>query len=237
MRNFGLISTTVWQSERFASLASLDARLAYIWLHTSAKTCAGVLRIGPAHLLEEVDFVTTLERASAIFTELADAGLISWIRPYVMIQKYLSFNSVKSYKHAIGAFKEVLAMPDCEAKASLLHELQKHKGAIDLAAWRNKSGEPHDVLFDIYSYLSDHPDTLDTPSKPYGNPSGISTNEIKKENAERKTLGDPEIPEDIPALSQARASEALRSEADPKGSAQVLPLEATKRSALAMGGR
>jgi len=81
-RPFGMIRSGIWQSERFMSVASNDARLAYFWMHTSYKTCAGVLRIGPYHLLAEVDFVQDIARAEEIFNELEAAGLIVVLHPF-----------------------------------------------------------------------------------------------------------------------------------------------------------
>ena len=224
LRDFGLISTTLWQSECFTSIDALDARLAYIWLHTGQKTCAGVMRIGPAHLFEEVDFVGNLERASEIFCELSDADLISWQRPYTIIKRFLRHNPVTSYRHAIGAFKEVLAMPDCDAKTELMRELQKHKGAIDLAAWRSKSGEPHDVLFDVHQYLTEQINPIDTPSEPLGNPSGISTSKNIKEKGEGRTAGSDVFPIFQPG-SQDQPPDVPRNEQG--------PTEATRNSRLA----
>jgi hypothetical protein len=188
MRPFGMISTSIWQSVRFCELKANDARLAYLWLHTSAKTCAGALRIGPAHLLEEVDFVETLERANEIFAELQKAELIAWNRPYVVIAKYLSFNPVKTYRHAIGAFKEALSLPDGEMKSNLMHELQRHEGAKELARWRNKSGDPHDVMFSIHHFLEVHDaNPSEPPSDPIRIPSGKMRTENEKEKGELRT--------------------------------------------------
>lgn len=233
MRDFGLISTTVWQSERFSALEALDTRLAYLWLHTSAKTCAGVMRVGPAHLFEEVDFVDSLDRAVQVFSEMSEAELIDWIRPYVVIKKYLSFNPVKSYKHAIGAFKEVLAMPDCTEKTALVCELQKQKGAMDLANWRNKAGDPHDVMFDIYGHLSEHSDPIDTLSEPILNPSGISRSKNRKEKGERRS-GAEDRDQVVEAAGQSLSGnvEGLRKGEDVEDNSQQGPSESLKRSAL-----
>ncbi len=226
LRRFGLLATSIWQSDRFTSLEHLDARLAYLWLHTSAKTSAGAMRTGPAHLFEEVDFIESLERASDIFEELVEAKLIHWQRPYVIINKYLSHNPVKSYRHAIGAFKEALALPNCEAKSGLISELQKQSGAMDLASWQDKNGQPHPVLFDICAYLHERSDPSDTPPEPFGNPSGKIYKENENEKGERITSPGTEFLQDgTPDRTQSSDSQRR-----PEG-----PTEELKRSRLARG--
>lgn len=189
MRAFGLISTTVWQSKKFNALSSDQARLCYIWLHTSAKTCAGVMRVGPAHLLEEVESVTTLEQANEIFKDFERVGIVRWLRPYLVLVGYLQFNPVRTYKHAIGAFKEALALPDCETKHELVDQLKRQSGAMALAKWRSKNGEPHEVLFAIEAYLSSKntkSDTKLTPLDGVSNPSEYPSGKSKNTNVKEK---------------------------------------------------
>ncbi|MFY0691325.1 MAG: hypothetical protein JXR14_05305 [Paracoccaceae bacterium] len=222
LRPFGLISTTIWQSEKFTGLKALDTRLAYIWLHTSAKTCAGVLRVGPAHLFEEVDFVETLDRASEIFEEMEAAKIIKWQRPYVVITNFLAFNNVKSYRHAIGAFSEVLAMPESEAKTQLIKELQQQPGSRDLSKWRNKNDDPHPVLFQISEYFSDNL-----------NPSGTVQEESLKPSAKKRRKNTNEKRENITPFSP---NEPLKRLPTPDLHRRCEgPTEATKRSRLARG--
>lgn len=193
LREFGLIRTTLWQSERFKSLEQLDARLAYMWLHTSYKTSAGVLRIGPPHLLDELDFVETLDRAEGIFEELKATGLIKRERPFAVITKYIAANPVKTYRHAIGAFKEVLSVPECAAKHCAMSELKKQKGAMELVNWRDKAGQPHQIIHRINAYFSDEmpdPEPLtnpsETPNDGFGRGTGrIENTEYKKEKGEQ----------------------------------------------------
>ncbi len=211
LRAFGLVSTSIWQSNRFTSLERLDARLAYIWLHTSSKTSAGILRIGPAHLFEETDFIDSLDRASEVFEELSDAKLIQRHRPYVVLNKYITHNPVKTYKHAIGAFNEALAMPEGEAKTRPIEELEKQRGAMELARWRDKSGEPHPVLFDIHSYMTERSIPPDTLSNTISDP--LCRSRIDK--GERRIPNDetthPDRPSDMQRKPQGASVEALRS--------------------------
>lgn len=158
LREFGLIRTGIWQSERFKSLKTSEPKLAYIWLHTSFKTSAGVMRVGPAHLLDEVDFVDSLDHAEELFKELEAAGLIIRNRPFIIITKYVTANPIKAYRHAIGAFREVLALHNSDEKQALMKALQKQKGAMDLVKWRDKNGEPHEVLHEINAFFAEFGD-------------------------------------------------------------------------------
>lgn len=220
LRPFGLISTTLWQSAKFTRLTAMDSRLAYIWLHTSQKTCAGVLRVGPAHLLEEVDFVDTLDRASGIFTELQEAGLIDWQRPYVVLGNFLAFNPVKTFRHAIGAFNETLAMPDGETKTRLMNEIRRTPGAMDLANWRDKNGNPHEVILKIHEHFSDELNPSETPDEGLGNPPGIKRMKKKKEKGEYRTPVSAEAPTVPAEMSQ----HLLRKEQGPREATKLSPL-------------
>ena len=89
------------------------------------------------------------------------------------------------------------------------------------------------------SLLLHKQDTVSTPS-----PHPVDTRyedetrrRREKDEYEEKDLdgANSEIPEAIAALSQAQPSEVLRNGEEPRRGADVLPLEATKRSALAMG--
>jgi hypothetical protein len=249
LRPFGMISTSLWQSEKFQTVKNLDTRLAYIWLHTSQKTCAGVLRIGAAHLYEEIDFVESIEDAEDIFLQLSNAGLIEWCKPYVIIGNYLRFNPVKSYRHAIGAFNEVLALPDGEPKQKLFALLQKQKGARDLAKWRDKAGEPHRVIFAMNDYIVGLEDEVDfdgnnqdclnpseTPYEPLMNPSGKSRSKSINEKGESITLPSSEnVGDQSPTDDQELKFAGLRTKgAKPKRPPTHASKEA-KNSPLARG--
>jgi len=187
-RPFGIIKTSIWQSERFLSVVSLDARLAYFWMHTSYKTCAGVLRIGPYHLLAEVDFVQDIERAEVIFSELEAAGLIVVLRPFVVITKFLEANPAKNWRHAVGAIGDILELPEGELRDALLDEARRHEGTLKLVKWRDKNGEPHPLVNVINAHLLEQFDNqseqLPNPSHTHSEGFGMGTS--KKENKKKK---------------------------------------------------
>jgi len=187
-RPFGMIRSGIWQSERFMSVASNDARLAYFWMHTSYKTCAGVLRIGPYHLLAEVDFVQDIARAEEIFNELEAAGLIVVLHPFVVITKFLEANPVTSWRHAVGAISDILELPEGELKDALLDEVLRHEGTRKLVAWRDKNGEPHPLVHVINAHLIEQNgnqfEDLPNPSQTHSDVFGMGTS--KKENEKQK---------------------------------------------------
>jgi hypothetical protein len=187
-RPFGMIRSGIWQSERFRSVASDDARLAYFWMHTSYKTCAGVLRIGPYHLLAEVDFVKGIERAEAIFNELEGAGLIIVLRHFVVIAKFLEANPVKSWMHAAGAIGDILELPEGELRGALFEEVIRHEGTRKLLVWRDKNGDPHPLVHVINAHRFEQ---IDNQSEELPNPShdqseGFGMGTSKKENKKKK---------------------------------------------------
>ena len=83
-------------------------------------------------------------------------------------------------------------------------------------------------------------DTLSTPSPHPADTRDVDETRRRRERDEyeEKDLDGAisEIPEAVAALSQAQPSEVLRKGEERRHGADVLPLEATKRSALAMGG-
>ncbi len=247
LRPFGMIGTSLWQSTKFQGIESLETRLAYIWLHTSQKTCAGVLRIGAAHLVEEVDFVESLEAAEDIFHQLSNAGLIEWCKPYVIIGNFLRFNPVKSYRHAIGAFNEILALPDGEPKKELFASLQVQKGAQDLVKWRDKAGEPHRVIFAMNDYIVGLEDEIDsdiqdylnpseTPHEPLTTPSSKSRSKSKNEKGESITPAFPEKTTPLPLNNHQEPNVAgFRTKSTKPKRSPTHATQAAKNSALARG--
>ena len=204
-RRFGLLLTSIWQSEKFLSLTDPNDRLAYIWLHTSLKTSAGVLRVGPASLVDEVDFLNTLEEGLETLERLRAAGLIIWMKPFVIICKYVSANPPESWQHAVGALNEVLSLPKCTEKGEMLVRLRDTNGYRKLVKRGEKIGEPHKSVMRAHEYSAEcdkyhssdmasprddtHSitrfDPTDTLSKPLQNPfDGVSI-EVKEKNKNR----------------------------------------------------
>lgn len=122
MRQFGIISSTLWRSKRFRALSSLQVKTVYIYLHTSPHgNSAGAFILPPE--LAALDLNAPAEEVREAFEELRDVGLIRYDpdEQIVQIVGFFRFNSVKSRKHLAGpmrVIREVLpASPARDAAA------------------------------------------------------------------------------------------------------------------------
>lgn len=149
MRDFGKISTTIWNSEKFRSLPTDDGRLLYFYLHT----CPHVNSVGCFVLREgyaTADLGWSVERYRNSIETLSHTHLIcrDKVSETVLIEGFFRFNAFANPKHAKGAIKIALGLPDSPVKLRLFIEIQSLKHA-------------------------DHPEvasTIDTLSKRYPEP-------------------------------------------------------------------
>ncbi|MTI10204.1 hypothetical protein [Curvivirga aplysinae] len=133
MRDYGKINTTIWQSKRFLSLADDKARLFYLYLHTSTHTNSiGCYRLQIGYAMADLGWAET-EVLKAI-DSLCKALLIEWNKDesILKIAKFLEKSPTTNKKHAIGAVKLALALPDCDLKANVIKDLKADKYACDL---------------------------------------------------------------------------------------------------------
>jgi len=133
MRDYGKINTTLWQSKRFISLSDDKAKLFYLYLHTSTHTNSiGCYRLPIGYAMADLGWTET-EVLKAI-DSLCKALLIEWNEDenILKIAKFLEKSPTTNKKHAIGAVKLALALPDCDLKASVVKDLKADKYACDL---------------------------------------------------------------------------------------------------------
>jgi len=152
MRDYGKISTTIWNSQKFRSLPSDDARLLYFYLHT----CPHVNSVGCFVLRDGYaadDLGWEKERYRYGIETLRKANLIGYDRAerLVKIENFLAFDPFNNAKHAKGAIKIALSLPDCRIKLLLLREISNSRfvgespdlaAAIDTLSIRYRSPEP-----------------------------------------------------------------------------------------------
>jgi hypothetical protein len=128
-REFGLVSTSIWNSRKFCGLKSDDARLLYFYL----LTCPSVNSIGcyvlkPGYAAADLGWDTI--RYQDGIQSLSEAGLIGIDRTenLVRIVGFLDHSEIMNVKHGVGAVRIALSLPDCDEKISLLRDLaaQKH---------------------------------------------------------------------------------------------------------------
>lgn len=128
-REFGLVSTSIWNSRKFCGLKSDDARLLYFYL----LTCPSVNSVGcyvlkPGYASADLGWDTI--RYQDGIQSLSEAGLIGIDRGenLVRIVGFLDHSEIMNVKHGVGAVRLALSLPDCDEKVSLLNDLaaQKH---------------------------------------------------------------------------------------------------------------
>jgi hypothetical protein len=103
MRDFSKVSPRLWQSDRFNSLASDDARLVFLYLLTNAhQTSAGAYRLPDAYAAADLRW--PVERYQCARSELASAGLIKQdsLASVVMITRWFQINPPMNEKHLKG---------------------------------------------------------------------------------------------------------------------------------------
>ncbi len=127
-RDFGLVSTSIWNSRKFCALETDDAKLLYFYL----LTCPSVNSLG-CYVLKpgyaSADLGWDAERYGYGIDTLCKANLIAIDRAenLVRIVGFLDHSEIMNVKHGIGAVKLAMALPDCDEKANLLKDLAKQK--------------------------------------------------------------------------------------------------------------
>lgn len=127
-REFGLVSVSIWNSRKFTSLPTDDARLLYLYLLTcpSANSLGCfVLKSGYA----AADLGWDQDRFGYGIDTLCKASLIGIdrVESLVRVIGFLDHSEIMNVKHGAGALKVALALPDCEQKALLFKDLQGRK--------------------------------------------------------------------------------------------------------------
>lgn len=132
MRDYGKVSTTIWNSRKFASIGD-DGRLLYLYLHT----CPHVNSVGCFVLKDgyaTADLGWDLERYRKGIETLSKASLIGvdTSESLLRIVNFLEFDPFSNINHAKGAIRIALGLPDCEQKLLVLNDIASRKyGAND----------------------------------------------------------------------------------------------------------
>lgn len=110
MRKFGVIGSRVWRSSKFRNLHSIEARLLYLYLHTSAHgNSAGCFHISPTLIAAETG-ITDVEGS---LSDLECVGLIrrDSTEDLVQIAAFFTFNMPSSRKQLAGPLSVIAALP------------------------------------------------------------------------------------------------------------------------------
>lgn len=121
MRQFGLISCSIWRSRRFRALASDAARLVYLYLHTTTHgNSVGTFVLPPE--MAALDLKISADQVREAYVELAQVGLTRYDHEeeLVQIRDFFRFNAISSRKHLQGPLRVIHALPqspvrDCAA--------------------------------------------------------------------------------------------------------------------------
>ena len=137
MRDYGKISTSIWNSRKFASIGDSD-RLLYLYLHT----CPHVNSVGCFVLKSgyaTADMGWSEEAYRKGIETLSDAGLIGFEASENLIRlvNFARFDPFTNVNHAKGAIKIALALPDCDQKLLLLKDISALKFASNDADIRS----------------------------------------------------------------------------------------------------
>ena len=123
MRDYGKISTSIWNSRKFGKIED-DARLLYLYLHT----CPHVNSVGCFVLKDgyaTADLNWPVGRYLKALDTLCKAYLVAFDRleNLVRVVNFLKFDPFTNPKHAQGAVKLATSLPDCREKLNVLNDI------------------------------------------------------------------------------------------------------------------
>lgn len=133
-----MISTSVWRSRRFLALQTGEARMLYLYLHTTKHgNSAGTFEMPPEMAFLETKIDVDVIRES--FIDMRSNGLIRYDEDeqLVQIRGFYKFNAISSRKHLQGPLKVLDGLPDCDVKKLSVCDLaiSIHERAVE---WRDK---------------------------------------------------------------------------------------------------
>lgn len=116
-RDYGKVSTTLWNSRKFQSLETPEARLVYLYLHT----CPHVNSVGCFVLPDRYGAADTgleLKTYQTALIALSKALLIGHDEneSVIRIIDFLKHDPFTNKNHAIGSIRIAEKLPDCEQK-------------------------------------------------------------------------------------------------------------------------
>lgn len=149
MRDYAKISTTLWRSKKFRSIDD-EARLFYMYLHTCPHANSVGCFVLPAGYIR-ADLGWSEEVVAKAIDTLCKAYLIAFDsgEELIRIIDFVKHDPFTNPKHAAGAIKAALSLPECEEKLHLLNDLAENRHAAENEDLRK---------------------ALDNLSKPYRNP-------------------------------------------------------------------
>lgn len=129
LREYGKVSTSLWQSKKFRSLdGNDDAKLFYLYLHTCPHVNSiGCFRLPKGYVYEDLGW--EFDRIDRAIEDLCKALLIGWNQQerVVLIADFLAHSPITNMKHAAGAAKIALSLPKCPERDQIIQQLQSDR--------------------------------------------------------------------------------------------------------------
>ncbi|WP_419797264.1 MAG: hypothetical protein ACNI26_13140 [Terasakiella sp.] len=133
-RDFGKVATGLWRSKKFKKLGdNSDAKLLYIYILTNSNgNSIGCYELPTGYIMADLRWDDS--RIDSAMIALSKALLIDWNEDeeVVSIVNFLTKSPITNKKHAIGAFKTALNLPECNQKHLIINEIVKDKYASEL---------------------------------------------------------------------------------------------------------
>lgn len=128
MRDYAKISCSIWQSRKFRSLQDDDARLLYFYLHTSPNVnSVGCYVLPGGYAVTDLGWDAIRYRKAIDRLSIAQLIAFDPAENLVRIIDYLKHDPFTNPKHAAGAVKIALALPEVSEKATLLRDILTSK--------------------------------------------------------------------------------------------------------------
>jgi len=153
MRDYAKIYTVIWRSRKFSRLDSDDARYLYLYLHSCPHSnLIGCFPLPEGYALADLGWDS--ERYRKAMDSLSKAFLVGFDRDEMLVRivDFIRHDPFTNPKHAAGAVKVAMSLPDCEEKQRLIEDLRgaKYVNIADLGpqndslskAYRNPEPEP-----------------------------------------------------------------------------------------------
>lgn len=156
MRDYAKISCSIWNSQKFGSLRSDDARLFYFYLHTCPHVnSVGCFILPPGYAATDLGW--SVEHVIEALDTLCAASLVGWEQAenLVRITGFLKQDPLTNPSHAAGAVRIAMKLPMSRETSILFMELLDSKHV--------KDGEALREALDTLSTPSRHPEPEPEP--------------------------------------------------------------------------
>ena len=128
MRDYGKIYINIWGSRKFKALKSDDARLLYFYLHTCPHVnSVGCFVLRRGYAIDDLGW--SIERYQSAIVALQIALLIGYDEgeQIIRIVDFLKHDPFTNRKHAAGALKLAVSLPESPEKAFLFNDISNQK--------------------------------------------------------------------------------------------------------------